>query len=82
MVTVISPSSKPETSSLNVAVTGIDEVFVGSVAVVDKTSDGPVPSYVLLSVAAAVFPFPAPSIATADAPSIDTRPSEDGKSVV
>jgi len=51
----MSSNPKPETSSLNVAVTGIGDTFVGSVAVVDKTTDGAVPSYVMLSCAAAVF---------------------------
>jgi len=65
---------KPVTSSLNVAVTGIGDTFVGSVAVVDKTTDGDTESYVMLSVAAAVFPFPAASVATSASTSTDTSP--------
>ena len=65
---------KPVTSSLNVAVTGIGDTFVGSVAVVDKTSVGTPPSYVMLSCVAAVFPFPAASDATSASTSTDTSP--------
>ena len=73
-VTMISPNAKPVTSSLNVAVTVNGETFVGSVAVVDKTTDGDVESYVLLSVTAAVFPPPTISNATLAGISTETSP--------
>ena len=70
----MSPSTKPETDSLNVAVTVNGETFVGSETAVDKIIVGFIESYVLLRVAAAVFPFPAASVATLAATLIDTSP--------
>jgi hypothetical protein len=72
--TVISPTTKPVTLSLNVIVTGIGEVFVVADAVDVMLTVGTVLSYVLLSCVAAVLLLPAASVATPAAMSTVTAP--------
>ena len=60
----MSPATNPVTLSLNVTVTGIEDMFVGFEAVVVNDTVGAVSSYVLVKVAGPVFVFPAASCAT------------------
>lgn len=63
LVIVMSPTTNPETLSLNVMVTGIGDVPVGLVAVVEMMTVGAILSNVLDSTLEAVFPLVAASAA-------------------
>ena len=66
-ITPISPTTKPVTASLKVIVTGIGEIFVGSVELDVMVTVGATLSNTLVRLVAAVFPFVAASVATFEA---------------
>ena len=78
LLTEISVDVKPSTSSLNVAVTGIGDVFVGFVGV-ESATVGEVRSETKLSWLEASLVFPARSVATPSGISTVIVPSPDGR---